>query len=528
MKLNQKDSSVSAKAASMNQNHGNHLITSTIMKKIYSIIAIITLCLCSCSKEENLKVKDDKPTVGTYHFCVRASVDPKTKGVTFDPGGTSVTSSFASTDKIYVYNQDKQAFAKYWDDGEGEFLAQAINPSAISGDGKSCTLTGVLTFYDDYDNPVSVEAGDKYSLFYQMNDPNYYEGPNYDYSYQKGSASSASKYDFAIADNVVMVLDGSTLTVPEGVSFSSVQSMFRQHLSFTKESVPVYPSSFDYLTLKTEKGTLIQYLFPLEDNPANKYNLGSFLIKNPAITDQDVFLSLAFYYPNDDSKNDNIIFEIIDNDGNLYTGSKSVPTGGFQNKKYYYGTMPLVWQYQMVRPTVTRSDGGDPDELEAKWDNNNRLYIYDFQDADPAEITISGNSSYCYFLFEYYAASVTLSGNGIVSNTTDQKNFIRGENDLNIILASDFTIVSPNRWYAIDSDETLKLSTTGSTQKLTVTTGADPTMNAPGLYGWNNYTSKDSPASALAADGFTVTRSDAINNGDGIYTWVYTVSPVTP
>ena len=32
-------------------------------------------------------------------------------------------------------------------------------------------------------------------------------------------------------------------------------------------------------------------------------------------------------------------------------------------------------------------------------------------------------------------------------------------------------------------------------------------------------------ASNLAADGYTVTRSAMTNNGDGTYTWTYTVAP---
>ena len=49
-----------------------------------------------------------------------------------------------------------------------------------------------------------------------------------------------------------------------------------------------------------------------------------------------------------------------------------------------------------------------------------------------------------------------------------------------------------------------------------------------GLYG-NNYSdssdSSNSDASVLAADGYTVTRSAMTNNGDGTYTWTYTVAP---
>ena len=45
-----------------------------------------------------------------------------------------------------------------------------------------------------------------------------------------------------------------------------------------------------------------------------------------------------------------------------------------------------------------------------------------------------------------------------------------------------------------------------------------------GLYGNNYSDSSNSDASVLAADGYTVTRSGVINNGDGTYTCTYTVA----
>ena len=47
-----------------------------------------------------------------------------------------------------------------------------------------------------------------------------------------------------------------------------------------------------------------------------------------------------------------------------------------------------------------------------------------------------------------------------------------------------------------------------------------------GLYATSNYNDdNNSDASVLAADGYTVSRSDVTNNGDGTYTWTYTVAP---
>lgn len=47
-----------------------------------------------------------------------------------------------------------------------------------------------------------------------------------------------------------------------------------------------------------------------------------------------------------------------------------------------------------------------------------------------------------------------------------------------------------------------------------------------GLYATSNYNDdNNSDASVLAATGYTVSRSAMTNNGDGTYTWTYTVAP---
>ena len=79
---------------------------------------------------------------------------------------------------------------------------------------------------------------------------------------------------------------------------------------------------------------------------------------------------------------------------------------------------------------------------------------------------------------------------------------------------------------AIFVDGTLKLSGSGT---LTVTAKSD---SRKGLWGESNYNDNgtspsNSNPSVLAADGYTVTRSDMTNNGDGSYTWTYTVAPTS-
>ena len=101
---------------------------------------------------------------------------------------------------------------------------------------------------------------------------------------------------------------------------------------------------------------------------------------------------------------------------------------------------------------------------------------------------------------------------------------------LNIVLngTNSITITQPTYGgQAIHAEGALKLSGNGT---LTVTVTA---ADFYGLYGNSNYASfggnpnnpdTNGDASVLAADGYTVTRSDRTDNGDGTYTWTYTVT----
>jgi hypothetical protein len=503
------------------------------MKKII-YIAFIALGLCACdNKDEFLNTPTPETTKSpvAYHFSLQASFDAQTRGVTFDNDGEHISSQFEDGDKIYVYNETKGAFARSASD---EYKLSYLQPTNISG--SSCTLVGDLSFYlwDDNNDKwevVTVDATDTYSLYYQMNDPNYYFSgagsiPRFDWSQQDGSASAASNCDFAEAKGISMTLTGSKLTVPSSICFQNLQSMFRQRLSFSKNSAPVTPSTITKLTVGTKNSTLLEYYRPdrpdQEGDNGKYWEFNSYDIYDLVITsDGDIYLSLAFYYTGTKAEDDQLILTAVDNEGNVYQGTKDVPIGGFQKSKYYYGSCELEWQYKTSKPILTRSDGGDPDELIPDVDGLYDIYPNGNKDI---KITISGYSEGFYFWLNNQPAEVTLAGNGTAISTVDNNDFIYADENLTIILGSDYSITSPNNGTAIWSEGgDLKLKTTGAAQKLIVTTNDD---GYSGIYGDNNYDKGNSRnVSALAADEFAVSCSPTIDNGDGTYTWTYTVSP---
>lgn len=102
----------------------------------------------------------------------------------------------------------------------------------------------------------------------------------------------------------------------------------------------------------------------------------------------------------------------------------------------------------------------------------------------------------------------------------------RGANDNEIVLTgtNSITCKGSASWGGIWYNGNLKLRCTGTSATLTVTCKDN---RYKGIRAKNHYYDPNSSydASVLATDGYTVTRSEIHNNGDGTYTWTYTVAP---
>ena len=512
-------------------------------KNYYSLAAaFITAALAmgsftACSNEDFVAEQQIATQAKSYTVRISATMgeeDSKTnRAVEFGSDGSTITSQFKAGDEVYVYNETKQAFAC---SSDGILIPLTLTAGDISNGGRNCTLSGELTFYKaDLTNPysstwsaVTHEASDTYTLFYKMNKlDNYYPGKScFDYSYQDGSTSRASDLDFAMKSGITMTATGSTLAPTATVAFESPQSMFRQRLSFTRGPSGEGSTSptIKELTISTKNGTLVRYYFPLWTlDPLNytNYFFSPLTIDNPQITSNgDIYLSLAFDYGEGHvASGDELKLEAIDTEGHAYEVSKAVPTGGFVPGKYYYGSMTLAWKEQRyVKPTITPAV--TPDEY-------NNYYISGSGSA--LAYTISGTSKGYHFYFSYYSScSVTLSS---LNAEYNDGGYITAPADagLNIVVNGVNTVICPAAYVAIAADYgPLKLSGSGT---LIVTSKS---ADWCGL-GGTNYSNENNDHSTttlvnvpnLAADGYTVTRSARTDNGDGTYTWTYTVAPVT-
>ncbi len=532
------------------------------MKKYFTLLAILALGLSACKKVELPEKPEDglatDPEIlaeaPVCYFSLSASIgaDSDTKGVTL--GENTAISRFEASDSVYVFIEGKGANAgKIAVSHEHEFFTPpyknnitSLTLSNISGDGKSCELTGALKFYYEkdyvYEEYVPAE-GDIVHLAYNMLGTHFpsaamgYLTTLFGYSDQTGAADGyadpngygdpdyyfwgAKHFDFATAEMQITgvtgnAADGYTLTLGQvgstantHVSFRKMQSLFRQQLAFTDNNgAPMATAPtitmFSLSTAANEKMVRVYYPF----SPyVNYYCEDAISINNPSLSDGSIYFALMF---NDENKNEALRMHAYADDGNVYSITKAAPTGGFANGRYYYGSSTMSWLHQVLPASSARTTNGG---LYYAPDGNDVTLRGDFPGY---YITLAGSSG-CH---------VTLGGNGTGTSFADNNFLDYFFNNASLTLESDYIINCPDygRAISVPSGKPLKLSTTGGTYTLTLIVNE---TTYKGVCDSNN--GSPIPATVEGASGYVaVLTTDGQNNGDGTYTYVYTVMPGAP
>lgn len=462
--------------------------------------AVVVSGMTACSAEDKMVNEEQTPAAQQEELKVTltATFDDgaATRGVSFGNDGMSSTSTFADGDKIYVYNVTKSALEP-----------NRLSITGISADGKSATFTGTLS--------GTYAAGDALKLYYNMSDfiGSDYSSCEFEYAWVlDGSATSASACDYAMADAEVGTISGGTLTLASPVTLTKLQSVFRQRLTFKKGDDTVTPTITSLIISSASDKLSMRYWLQYGD--AND----PVAIANPTIdANGDIYLALRF---SESDANDALTLTATDSEGNQYTVTKNAPNGGFKNGKYYYGAMTLTQTATLIRPTITRSDGGTVPEPDGY--NSYRMEPTDYS-TGVTHMTISGTSKgYDFYLLGIREKIVTL--NNLTATYDGGTEFISGSPDITISLSGTNSITCKNWSQCISADVNkgnLKLSGKGT---LTVTVN---NTTRYGLFAKNYYENSSQNVSDLAADGYTVTRSDRTDNPDHTYTWKYSVRPTT-
>lgn len=483
------------------------------------ITAAVTLgSFTACSSEDIMVVEKQTATQAqTYTVSIPATMgdDAETRAVMFN-GTNKAVSTFAAGDKVYIYNETKGAMAC---DGEGNAIALTLTPGDISNDGKNCTLAGTLTFYK-YENStwnaVTVDDSDTYKLLYNLNYPDTEYPINSCFGYNEQDGTAAGIADYAIA-TTTLTNDGVQLTPSATVSFTNVQSMFRfQFIDESSNAINV-----KHLVITSKNYAVASFYTPLLPS-TNSYDTFLSLPVTLATPTTD-YIYVALCIKESEAAGDELSFKAVDADGKVYTGTKAAPSGGFINGKYYYNTSAITLAHDAsqdrIRPTIVWTN--PKASIEPNYEGEYSIY------SENIDITLSGTSRNCRFHSEY---SGTLRLNGL-NATGNERFFTCSAPNLPFTVelqnGSENTIINP---YECIQSKTLKLSGNGT---LTVTT---TDADRCGIYGSANYnlsnnnnstTTAIDVSAQLAADGYKVTRSAMTDNGDGTYTWTYTVMPGT-
>ncbi len=460
----------------------------------------VAAVLTACTNEDNF-TNEQLPNTGneahTYTVNIPASMGEgaQTRAVTFDNDATppTATGSFAATEPVYVYNETK-----------GVMLSGELHPTDISADGKSCNLTGDLT--------GTFDAGDQLTLLYNMI---YNTDPAecfFDYGGQDGSESGV--VDGGMATGVSATISGSTLTTATTVTFAMQQAIFR--MKFTDGTNTINVKS---LIIKCTGSDVASCYNPFNNEPYI-YSEQSIVVMPNTPTSDYLYVALCI---NESASPSTLTFTVTDDDCNVYTATKAAPSSGFKNGKYYYSSAAtvLTWQTKLVKPTITWTSVADIMEKEP--DEFNLYQVFgplNGEDWGPSEFTISGTSR-GYRFFAVNGATIHLDNLDAIMN--DENDFIHSSNDqceLIIDVNGANNITCKKEYQAISSEGTLKFMGNGT---LTVTANNSELY---GLYAETNYKDgNNSDPSVLAAPGYAVTRSATTDNGDGTYTWTYTVTP---
>ena len=463
--------------------------------------------MTACSGSDDNITADEPAQDGKvyYRISIPATIggDAQTRAVEFDGDGSTITTTFKTTDVIYAYNKTQ----KY-------FFQRTFKPDA---DAKSANL---VDSYDETLNylgsPSYWNVNDEIVLMYNLNEPNgsansyfRYDGEASDFM-QSGTAASASAHDFAVA---TITVTGKTGTGTEGdpfvittstASFTNLGSMFRQRFTFADaDDNAIATPTVTKLVITDANNKITNVYYPLKAAAEQDHITYGIYLKSPDMS-TDVYWAMRFA-----GEAGNITFLAYTSDNQIYEGSKNAPAAGFANGKYYHSNTPVTMKpsTSVIRPTATGNYTFDTD-----------LNLYEVT----GDATFSGNSTGVRFRIWNTGLTLTLDNTSFYYKGTSGTPFLiycGGTVTLNLQGDNAITSLGSGNSNAIifnQNNTTLSITGNGT---LTLTCRGKSNNTSPGFQlrsGGNDV--------VQAADGHTLSHTET-QNADGTWTFVYTVAP---
>lgn len=253
-------------------------------------------CLASCSKE--LPVVEEEP-VGGYVINIPVQMT-STRAVA--EGDGKATATFKTTDNVYIYNRTKNT----WD-------SAVLHPA--EADVSETLLTGTL-------NGTNYVEGHDLTVLYNTSSQGVV-----DYSAQDGTLDHV--VDAGTADVQIKSIVGGDITTG-GADIQNLQSIFR----FVFKAGNTELSGIRFVRIFSSDNKLQTQYNVISDTPT--YGpitiSGSTNLEN---SDHHIYAGLRFTA----NPGDAIAFQVVTSDGKVYSGSKSAPSAGFVNGKFYTSTV---------------------------------------------------------------------------------------------------------------------------------------------------------------------------------------------
>lgn len=389
-----------------------------------SLAAAVALCgMTACTNDDNI-IADEPATeqpaaVTAYQVSIPATIggDGTTRAVDYNSQTGGLDATFTTADNIVVY-LNKGAQSCY--STESKDVYSKLHPDQA---GKSANLTGTMKFVKNYSYDTSeplawatLDVNDQLTLYYNT------ANGNFDYSGQTGTLAGLSGYDFAEATVTVesatgTSTDGYTATTTKA-QFKNAQSMFRLVFSGLPtgvgvKSVTVSSAGGKLHTMNVSTGNVS---ITLDDAARTANGVGV------------VYAALRFDALGS-GETDDVTFYVTGTDDVLYTATKTSPSGGFANGKYYKSSItlapaPTVLTGTVNLATITRDATiGDGATLTGTLSSNVKITI-----ADDAAVTLDGVTINGVYEGTNYAwAGLTCEGDATItlSGTNTVKGFYR-------------------------------------------------------------------------------------------------------
>lgn len=338
-----------------------------IMKKfILSVIFsfLIIGLLVSCSK--NLDISDDIKHPTKYNVSILAK---KSSTKVVADGGKA---SFSTSEKVWVYNEST-----------GKTDRNYLTPA---GNAVTTTLVGELS--------GTYSVNDQIKLLYNSG----MRSGVIDYNGQNGKIQNVK--DAGVASVSIKEVEDASVKTTDAV-FTNLQSIFK--LKFVDGSTTLRVKSVSI----TSVGNKLQQSY---DIISNTTTYGSITVSDyNAMT--DVFVALRFS-PN---PSDIIIFNVIDENGKVYTGTKKAPELGFTIGKFYSSTIQVTSHLFSI--SSSESVYFSPGNLTADYSFKIPQYSYSYNADDEATLSWiqgsiihdgfsnSGNTNYVNCVSGWYVLS---------------------------------------------------------------------------------------------------------------------------